>query len=61
MIAGSSLEAEFLSEGNFSEASASGSCSVFCSSSVDFLFSGWDDFPIEKRKTCAYKSEDNKF
>ena len=39
MIAGSSLEAEFLSEGNFSEAPASVSFSVFCSSSVDFPFS----------------------
>lgn len=61
MIAGSSLEAEFLSEGNFSEASASGFCSVFCSSSVDFPFPGWDDFPTEIRKIYAYKSEDNKF
>ena len=56
VIAGSSLEAEFLSEGNFSEASASGSCSVFCSSLVDFPFSGWDDFPTEnKEDICVQK------
>ena len=50
MIAGSSLEAESFLEDNFSEAPASVSFSVFCSSSVDFPFSGLDDFPTENKE-----------
>ena len=50
MIAGSSLEAESFSEDNFSEAPASVSFSVFCSSSVDFPFFGLDDFPTENKE-----------
>ena len=50
VIAGSSLEAESFSDDNFSEVPASVSFSVFCSSSVDFPFSGLDDFPTENKE-----------